>query len=149
MSENKQVQIIIRTTQEEKNIITQKAKDKGISVNEFIKRIILEDDIKADSTDNINDSNNDITSDIIELLKEQLKTKDMQIANLQQIIYNRDTKLIETSKKWWEFWNKNLTCLIFLNPKIHLKFLSVSSNLLTDFQCLYNQHLNLKLLLFS
>ena len=101
MSENKQVQIIIRTTQEEKNIITQKAKDKGISVNEFIKRIILEDDIKADSTDNINDSNNDITSDIIELLKEQLKTKDMQIANLQQIIY---TKLIETSKKWWEFW---------------------------------------------
>lgn len=108
MSENKQVQIIIRTTQEEKNIITQKAKDKGISVNEFIKRIILEDDIKADSTDNINDSNNDsnndITSDIIELLKEQLKTKDMQIANLQQIIYNRDTKLIETSKKWWEFW---------------------------------------------
>ena len=92
MSENKQVQIIIRTTQEEKNIITQKAKDKGISVNEFIKRIILEDDIKADSTDNINDSNNDITSDIIELLKEQLKTKDMQIANLQQIIYNRDTK---------------------------------------------------------
>lgn len=104
MSENKQVQIIIRTTQEEKNIITQKAKDKGISVNEFIKRIILEDDIKADSTDNINDSNNDITSDIIELLKEQLKTKDMQIANLQQIIYNRDTKLIETAKKWWEFW---------------------------------------------
>ena len=73
MSENKQVQIIIRTTQEEKNIITQKAKNKGISVNEFIKRIILEDDIKADSTDNINDSNNDITSDIIELLKEQLK----------------------------------------------------------------------------
>lgn len=97
MSENKQVQIIIRTTQEEKNIITQKAKDKGISVNEFIKRIILEDDIKADS-------NNDITSDIIELLKEQLKTKDMQITNLQQIIYNRDTKLIETSKKWWKFW---------------------------------------------
>ena len=104
MSENKQVQIIIRTTQEEKNIITQKAKDKGISVNEFIKRIILEDDIKADSTDNINDSNNDITSDIIEILKDQLKTKDMQIANLQQIIYNRDTKLIETSKTWWEFW---------------------------------------------
>ena len=104
MSENKQVQIIIRTTKEEKNIITQKAKDKGISVNEFIKRIILEDDIKSDSTDNINDNNYDITSDIIKLLKEQLKTKDMQISNLQQIIYNRDTKLIETSKKWWEFW---------------------------------------------
>lgn len=100
MTENKQVQIIIRTTQEEKSIITQKAKDKGISVNEFIKRIILEDDIKEDINDNINDNKNDI----IEILKDQLKTKDMQIANLQQIIYNRDTKLIETSKKWWEFW---------------------------------------------
>ncbi|WP_373270209.1 hypothetical protein [Lactococcus lactis] len=33
-----------------------------MSVNEFIKRIILEDDSKADSTDNINDSNNDIGS---------------------------------------------------------------------------------------
>lgn len=100
MAENKQVQIIIRTTQEEKAIITQKAKDKGISVNEFIKRIILGEDIN----DNINDNKNDITDDIIEILKDQLKTKDIQIANLQQIIYNRDTKLIETSKKWWEFW---------------------------------------------
>ncbi len=100
MAENKQVQIIIRTTQEEKAIITQKAKDKGISVNEFIKRIILGEDIN----DNISDNKNDITDDIIEILKDQLKTKDMQIANLQQIIYNRDTKLIETSKKWWEFW---------------------------------------------
>ena len=100
MGENKQVQIIIRTTQEEKAIITQKAKDKGISVNEFIKRIILGEDIN----DNISDNKNDITDDIIEILKDQLKTKDMQIANLQQIIYNRDTKLIETSKKWWEFW---------------------------------------------
>lgn len=100
MAENKQVQIIIRTTQEEKAIITQKAKDKGISVNEFIKRIILGEDIN----DNINNNKNDITDDIIEILKDQLKTKDMQIANLQQIIYNRDTKLIETSKKWWEFW---------------------------------------------
>ena len=100
MSENKQVQIIIRTTQEEKAIITQKAKDKGISVNEFIKRIILGEDIN----DNISDNKNDITDDIIKILKDQLKTKDMQIANLQQIIYNRDTKLIETSKKWWEFW---------------------------------------------
>lgn len=108
MTENKQVQIIIRTTQEEKAIVTQKAKDKGISVNEFIKRIILEDDIKEDINDNIddnkNDITNDITNDIIEILKDQLKTKDVQIANLQQIIYNRDTKLIETSKRWWEFW---------------------------------------------
>ncbi|MWV57209.1 plasmid mobilization protein [Streptococcus zhangguiae] len=104
MSENKQVQIIIRTTQEEKNIITQKAKNKGISVNEFIKRIVLEDDNKEDISDNIKDNKNDIIDDIIEILKDQLKTKDMQIANLQQIIYNRDTKLLEAPKHWWQFW---------------------------------------------
>ena len=104
MTENKQVQIIIRTTQEEKAIVTKKSNDKCISVNEFIKTIILEEDIKEDINDNIDDNKNDITNDIIEILKDQLKTKDVQIANLQQIIYNRDTKLIETSKRWWEFW---------------------------------------------
>ncbi len=54
----KQVQIIIRTTQEEKAIINIKvSKDKGISVNEFIKRIILEDySIKEDINDNISDN---------------------------------------------------------------------------------------------
>ncbi len=66
-------------------------------MTEFIKRKVLNDDI--------NEHKNDINNDIIYILKEQLKTKDMQISNLQQIIYNRDTKLIETSnKKWWKFW---------------------------------------------
>lgn len=100
MKDNKQVQIIIRTTSEEKEEITKKAKDKGVSVNEFIKSTILSND-KEDSN---NDNKNDINNAIIEILREQLSAKDMQIANLQQIIYNRDTKLIETSKKWWEFW---------------------------------------------
>lgn len=100
MKDNKQVQIIIRTTSEEKEEITKKAKDKGVSVNEFIKSIILSND----KEDIKSDSNNDINNAIIEILREQLSAKDMQIANLQQIIYNRDAKLIETSKKWWEFW---------------------------------------------
>lgn len=100
MKDNKQVQIIIRTTSKEKEEITKKAKDKGVSVNEFIKSTILSND-KEDSN---NDNKNDINNAIIEILREQLSAKDMQIANLQQIIYNRDTKLIETSKKWWKFW---------------------------------------------
>lgn len=100
MKDNKQVQIIIRTTSEEKEEITKKAKEKGVSVNEFIKSTILSND----KEDIKSDSNNDINNAIIEILREQLSAKDMQIANLQQIIYNRDTKLIETSKKWWKFW---------------------------------------------
>ena len=103
MADNKSVQIILRTTKEEKEEITKKAKDLGLSVNEYIKQKILNHKNNSDSTSDINDSNNDITNAIIEILREQLKTKDIQIANLQQIIYNRDTKLIE-HKKWWHFW---------------------------------------------
>ncbi len=51
----------------------------------FIKRIILEDDIKEDINDNIRgDSKNDITDD--RNIKRPKENKDMQIANLQQII---------------------------------------------------------------
>lgn len=103
MADNKSVQIILRTTKEEKEEITKKAKNKGLSVNEYIKQELLNYKDNNDSTSDINDSKNDSTSAIIEILREQLKTKDIQIANLQQIIYNRDTKLIE-HKKWWHFW---------------------------------------------
>lgn len=103
MADNKSVQIILRTTKEEKEEITKKAKEKGLSVNEYIKQELLNHKYNNDSTSDINDNKNDSTSAIIEILREQLKTKDIQIANLQQIIYNRDTKLIE-HKKWWHFW---------------------------------------------
>ncbi len=94
MSKIKQVSFLLRVTPEEKNIISEKADKENLSMTEFIKRRVLNDDII-----------NDINNDIIDILREQLKTKDMQISNLQQIIYNRDTKLIETSnKKWWKFW---------------------------------------------
>lgn len=104
MQEKKQVQIIIRTTPEEKEKITNKAKENGISVNEFIKKTILEKIENQNNSDNKNDNMNDI----IKILHEQLANKDEQIINLQKIIYNRDTKLIElekeNSKHWWEFW---------------------------------------------
>ena len=104
MQENKQVQIIIRTTPEEKEKITNKAKENGISVNEFIKKTMLEKIENQNNSDNKNDNINDI----IKILHEQLANKDEQIINLQKIIYNRDTKLIELekeiSKHRWEFW---------------------------------------------
>ena len=99
MADNKSVQIILRTTKEEKEEITKKAKSKGLSVNEYIKQELLNYKDNNDSTSDINDSKNDSTSAIIEILREQLKTKDIQIANLQQIIYNRDTKLIGNKKQ--------------------------------------------------
>jgi len=100
MPKTKQTSFLLRVTPEEKKIIIEKADKENLSMNEFIKRKVLSDDINEHRNDIIND----IKNDIIDILREQLKTKDMQISNLQQIIYNRDTKLIETSKKWWKFW---------------------------------------------
>lgn len=101
MPKTKQTSFLLRVTPEEKKIIIEKADKENLSMNEFIKRKVLSEDI----SENIDDIKNDIKNDIIDILREQLKTKDMQISNLQQIIYNRDTKLIETSnKKWWKFW---------------------------------------------
>lgn len=100
MPKTKQTSFLLRVTPEEKKIIIEKADKENLSMNEFIKRKVLSED----SNEHIDDIKNDIKNDIIDILREQLKTKDMQISNLQQIIYNRDTKLIETSKKWWKFW---------------------------------------------
>lgn len=105
MSDNKMVQVIFRVTKEEKDAISEKANNKNISVNQFIKNCIFGDDKDSDSTATEDDSKNDITRDIISILNEQLRAKDEQIKNLQTIIYNRDTKLLETSTKhWWQFW---------------------------------------------
>ena len=105
MSDNKMVQVIFRVTKEEKEAISEKAHNRNVSVNQFIKDCIFVDEKNGDSTTEQDDSKNDITRDIISILNEQLRAKDEQIKNLQTIIYNRDTKLLETSAKhWWQFW---------------------------------------------
>lgn len=105
MSDSEKVQVILRVTKEEKRYITEKAEDNNISMNEFIKSCIFNEEKASDSTAENEDSVSDITRDIILILNEQLRAKDEQIKNLQTIIYNRDTKLLETSTKhWWQFW---------------------------------------------
>lgn len=102
MSDNKNASILLRLTQEEKNKITSKAKSVNESTNKFLKDLILNN---LDNAETNSDNKNDINNDIIELLKEQLNIKDEQIHNLQTIIFNRDAKLLELSKKhWWQFW---------------------------------------------
>lgn len=106
MNDNKNASILLRLTQEEKNKITSKAKSVNESTNKFLKDLILNNLDNTETNNNIkNDIKNDINNDIIELLKEQLTIKDEQIHNLQTIIFNRDAKLLELSKKhWWQFW---------------------------------------------
>lgn len=106
MNDSKNTSILLRLTKEEKEKITSKAKSLNKSTNKFLKNLILNNIDNIDKADDTKDDiANDINQDIIDLLKEQLTIKDEQIHNLQTIIFNRDSKLIELSKKhWWEFW---------------------------------------------
>lgn len=109
MNNNKTVQIIIRTTEEEKEKISISAKSEKLSMNDYIKKCIKKYQKADDSQDSKKDKkNNEIDINfaitVIDTLKEQLTAKDIQITQLQQIIYNRDTKLLEAPKHWWQFW---------------------------------------------
>lgn len=121
MEKEKTVQITFRTTQSEKEIIVEKAKNKGLSTNEYIKEKVLSADIIEMSKIDISD---DVTAKVeleqlhkdmldhyvskvaFDSLSNQLEQKDIQIDQLHKIIYNKDTKLLENSSKktWWKIW---------------------------------------------
>lgn len=103
-NESKQVQTIIRTTQEEKELITNEATNKGLSINEYIKTTLLNAINSKDSTNDKDDINNDSNLAIIQILQEQLNQKDNQINQLHQLLYQGQQKLLEAPKKWYQFW---------------------------------------------
>ena len=133
-------QINIKLTDEQKQQISDIAKERGISITQLVISSILDkekfytdkDGIesieegidrkeidKEVSVENNKEDKENSVEDIIykeycETLKEQIIQKDKQIDQLHQIIYNKDTLLIETSiediendsihKHWWQFW---------------------------------------------
>ena len=133
-------QINIKLTDEQKQQISDIAKERGVSITQLVISSILdkekfytdkdgiesieegidrkEKDKEVSVENNKEDKENSV-EDIIykeycETLKEQIIQKDKQIDQLHQIIYNKDTLLIETSiediendsihKHWWQFW---------------------------------------------
>lgn len=133
-------QINIKLTDKQKQQISDIAKERGISITQLVISSILdkekfytdkdgiesieegidrkEKDKEVSVENNKEDKENSV-EDIIykeycETLKEQIIQKDKQIDQLHQIIYNKDTLLIETSiediendsihKHWWQFW---------------------------------------------
>lgn len=133
-------QINIKLTDDQKQQISDIAKERGISITQLVISSILdkeklytdkdgiesieegidrkEKDKEVSVENNKEDKENSV-EDIIykeycETLKEQIIQKDKQIDQLHQIIYNKDTLLIETSiediendaihKHWWQFW---------------------------------------------
>lgn len=121
MNKEKTVQITFRTSFDEKEYIVKRAKEKGLSTNEFIKLKVLSDDINETSKSDVSDDStaqkelDQLRKDLIEkyisktafeTLQKQLEQKDIQIDQLHKIIFNKDTKLLEydSQKSWWQFW---------------------------------------------
>ena len=103
------VQLNIRLEPEQKEKLAELAKADNKTITAYIlDRTIFaktpekEQDVAANSR--IDDDNNSIDSELYRVLIEQLNRKDEQIVNLQKIIYNKDTKLLEYSQKksFWE-----------------------------------------------
>lgn len=133
-------QINIKLTDDQKQQISDIAKERGISITQLVISSILdkekfytdkdgiesieegvdrkEKDKEVSVENNKEDKENSVEEiiykEFCETLKEQIIQKDKQIDQLHQIIYNKDTLLIETSiediendaihKHWWQFW---------------------------------------------
>lgn len=110
----KMPQINIRVSDEQKELITSKSKDSNKSITQYLIDKALDDDTStvqnADSNRIIEILNNQLT-----VKDEQIKSKDSQILNLQQMLYVKENRLLEhehekdenSDKRWWKFWTNN------------------------------------------
>lgn len=104
-------QINIRVTDEQKELITSKAKDSNKSITQYLIDKALDDD-----TSNVQnaDSNRiiEILNNQLAVKDEQIKSKDNQLLNLQQMLYIKENRMLEheqekdenNKKHWWKFW---------------------------------------------
>ena len=91
MTDNR-VQIIIRTTDDEREQIKIMAQEKNVSMNQFIIDAIF--DSKEDST---SDSKSDIK--MIEILEGQLAKKDEQIDKMQTLLDQQQQLTLQTNQQ--------------------------------------------------
>ena len=90
LTENR-VQIIIRTTDTERDQLKKKAQEKDVSMNQFILDAIF------DSTSDSSDSKSDIK--MIEILEGQLAKKDEQIEQMQKLLDQQQQLTLQTNQQ--------------------------------------------------
>jgi len=104
------VQLNIRLEKEQKERLAELAKADKKSITAYIlDKTLLENEPKESAQDHASEriagDSNRIDNELYKALIEQLNRKDEQIINLQKIIYNKDTKLLEYSQKK-SFWKR-------------------------------------------
>ena len=86
------MQIVVRTTDKERDQVKKMAQEKDVSMNQFIL-----DAIFASKDDSINDSKSDST--IIEILEGQLAKKDEQIEKMQTLLDQQQQLTLQTNQQ--------------------------------------------------
>ena len=104
------VQLNIRLEKEQKERLAELAKADKKSITAYILDMtLLENEPKESAQDHASEriagDSTRIDNELYKALIEQLNRKDEQIINLQKIIYNKDTKLLEYSQKK-SFWKR-------------------------------------------
>lgn len=104
------VQLNIRLEKEQKERLAELAKADKKSITAYIlDKTLLENEPKESAQDHASEriasDSTRIDNELYKALIEQLNRKDEQIINLQKIIYNKDTKLLEYSQKK-SFWKR-------------------------------------------
>lgn len=104
------VQLNIRLEKEQKEWLAELAKADKKSITAYIlDKTLLENEPKESAQDHASEriagDSTRIDNELYKALIEQLNRKDEQIINLQKIIYNKDTKLLEYSQKK-SFWKR-------------------------------------------
>lgn len=95
---DERVQIVIRSTIEERDIIKERAANENLSMNQFILNRTL--DSNHDSNDNAIDSGNDSNNSVvIDVLKTQLESKDKQINKLQTLIDQQQQLTLQSNRQ--------------------------------------------------
>lgn len=89
------MQIIIRTTDTERDQVKKMAQEKDVSMNQFILDAIFDskDDSTSDSSDSISDSR------MIEILEGQLAKKDEQIEQMQKLLDQQQQLTLQTNQQ--------------------------------------------------
>ena len=111
-----QLNIRIKPEQKEKLVELAKAENKTVTAYILDKTIFTEnkqEEWENKDSSRIADASNRIDKELYKALVEQLDRKDEQIINLQKIIFNKDTQLLEYSQKR-SFWEK-----FFLRKRNH------------------------------
>ena len=109
MVQGKHKSLNVRITDEEKKELEKRAKASKMKLSEYVRSVLLNEE-------SAKDAQHDSDISVLLVLQTELKEKNEQITNLQELLKNQQILTLDLSrenkektlllehKKWWQFW---------------------------------------------